>query len=93
MAESIIIIGAGMGGMAVGIYGQMDGYETQIFEMNTKPGGQCTSWKRKGFTFDSCIHYFFGCKPASSVHQMWHELGASAKRMARNLKHGFIRRM
>jgi phytoene dehydrogenase-like protein len=76
MAKSIIIIGAGMGGMAAGIYGQMNGYETQFFEMHTKPGGQCTSWKRKRYTFDSCIHHFFGCKPGSSVYQMWHELGA-----------------
>jgi phytoene dehydrogenase-like protein len=43
MATSIIIVGAGMGGMAAGIYGQMNGYETQIFEMHIKPGGQCTS--------------------------------------------------
>jgi phytoene dehydrogenase-like protein len=76
MAKSIIIIGAGMGGMAAGIYGQMNGYETQIFEMHTRAGGQCTSWKRKGYTFDPCIHHFFGCKPGSSVYQMWHELGA-----------------
>ncbi|MDH5187312.1 MAG: NAD(P)-binding protein, partial [candidate division WOR-3 bacterium] len=76
MPRSIIIIGAGMGGMAAGIYGQINGYETQIFEMHTKPGGQCTSWKRKGYFFDPCIHHFFGCKPGSSVNQMWHELGA-----------------
>jgi phytoene dehydrogenase-like protein len=76
MAESIIIIGAGMGGLAAGIFGQINGYETQIFEMHIKPGGQCTSWKRKGYTFDPCIHHFFGCKPGSSVNQMWHELGA-----------------
>jgi phytoene dehydrogenase-like protein len=76
MAKSMIIIGAGMGGLAAGIYGQINGYETQIFEMHTKAGGQCTSWKRKGYTFDPCIHHFFGCKPGSSVNQMWHELGA-----------------
>ena len=76
MAKSIIIIGAGMGGLAAGIYGQMNGYETQIFEMHAKPGGQCTSWKRKGYTFDPCLHHFFGCKPGSRVNQMWHELGA-----------------
>ncbi|MBM4443955.1 MAG: NAD(P)/FAD-dependent oxidoreductase, partial [Chloroflexi bacterium] len=76
MAKSIIIIGAGMGGLSAGIYGQMNGYETQVFEMHNKPGGQCTSWKRKGYTFDPCIHHFFGCRPGSSVNQMWHELGA-----------------
>ena len=76
MAKSIIIIGAGMGGLAAGIYGQINGYQTQIFEMHTKAGGQCTSWKRKGYTFDPCIHHFFGCKPGTRVYQMWHELGA-----------------
>jgi phytoene dehydrogenase-like protein len=76
MAKSIIIIGAGMGGMAAGIYGQMNSYDTQIFEMHTKSGGQCTSWKRRGYTFDPCIHHFFGCKSGSSVYHMWHELGA-----------------
>ena len=76
MAESIIIIGAGMGGMAAGVYGQINGYETQVFEMHAKPGGQCASWKRKGYIFDACIHHFFGCKPGTSVYQMWHELGA-----------------
>jgi phytoene dehydrogenase-like protein len=64
-----------MGGMAAGIYGQLNGYETQIFEMHTKPGGQCTSWKRKGYTFDACLHHFFGCKPGSDINQMWQELG------------------
>jgi len=76
MAKSIIIIGAGMGGMAAGIYGQVNGYETQIFELHTKPGGQCASWKRKGYTFDACIHHFFGCSPQSTIYQTWHELGA-----------------
>ncbi len=83
MAKSIIIIGAGMGGMSAGIYGQMNGYETQIFEMHAKPGGQCTSWKRKGYTFDPCIHHFFGCRPGSSVNQMWHELGALPRELVK----------
>jgi phytoene dehydrogenase-like protein len=83
MARSIIIIGAGMGGLAAGIYGQINGYETQIFEMHTKPGGQCTSWKRKGYTFDPCIHHFFGCKPGSRVCRMWHELGALPRELVR----------
>jgi phytoene dehydrogenase-like protein len=81
MAKSIIIIGAGMGGLAAGIYGQINGYETRIFEMHTKPGGQCASWKRKGYTFDACIHHFFGCKPGSSLYRLWHELGAMPREM------------
>jgi phytoene dehydrogenase-like protein len=81
MVKSIIIIGAGMGGMAAGIYGQMNGYETHIFEMHTQPGGLCASWKRKGYTFDACIHHFFGCKPDSTAYQLWHELGAMPREL------------
>jgi phytoene dehydrogenase-like protein len=44
MRKSIVIIGAGMGGLAAGIYGQLNGFETQIFETHTRPGGQCASW-------------------------------------------------
>jgi thioredoxin reductase len=39
MNKPIIIIGAGMGGLSAGCYGQMNGYNTQIFEMHTLPGG------------------------------------------------------
>jgi phytoene dehydrogenase-like protein len=81
MMKSVIIIGAGMGGLAAGIYGQINGYETQIFEMHTKAGGQCASWQRKGYTFDACIHHFFGNKPASNTYQLWHEVGAMPREL------------
>jgi len=42
--NSIIIIGAGFAGLSAGIYGQMNGYRTQIFEMHHRAGGLCTAW-------------------------------------------------
>ena len=81
MARSIIIIGAGMGGLAAGIYGQINSYETQIFEMHTGPGGQCAAWKRKDYTLDACVHHFCGCKPGSSIYQLWHDLGAMPREL------------
>jgi phytoene dehydrogenase-like protein len=47
MQKSIIIIGAGMGGLASGIFGQLNGYRTQIFEMHTIPGGSAQAGKEK----------------------------------------------
>ena len=79
--KSIIIIGAGMGGLASGIYAQMNGYDTRIFEMHTQPGGQCASWRRNGFTFDACIHHLFGCHPSSKLYTLWKELGAMPREM------------
>jgi len=38
MAKSIIIIGGGLTGLAAGCYGQMNGYQTSIFEMGEKAG-------------------------------------------------------
>lgn len=76
MAEkSILIIGAGIGGLSAGCYAQMNGYRSQIFEMHTLPGGICTGWKRKGYTFDGCMHHLVGCDPQSRIHRMWRELG------------------
>jgi phytoene dehydrogenase-like protein len=76
MAEkSIIIIGAGLAGLSAGCYAQMNGYKTQIFEMHNLPGGLCTSWKRKGYTFDGCIHYMMGSR-SGTFHRFYEELGA-----------------
>jgi phytoene dehydrogenase-like protein len=73
--ETIIIIGAGIAGLAAGCYAQMNGYQTQIFEMHDRPGGLCTSWQRQGFVFDGCIHYLFGSGPGQPFYQLWQELG------------------
>ena len=75
MQKSIIIIGAGMAGLSAGCYGQMNGYETRIFEMHTAPGGVCTSWKRRGYTIDGCIHWLTGSSPRNSFYPLWEELG------------------
>jgi phytoene dehydrogenase-like protein len=75
MEKSIIIIGAGIAGLSAGCYGQMNGYRTQIFEMHDLPGGLCTSWKRKGYTFDGCIHWLVGSRPGTEFHRIWEELG------------------
>lgn len=74
--KKIIIIGAGIAGLSAGCYGQMNGYQTKIYEMHTTPGGLCTSWKRKGYTFDGCIHWLVGTNPKRSMHKIWRELGA-----------------
>ena len=78
--NSIIIIGAGFAGIGTGIYAQMNGYQTQIFEMHDKPGGLCTSWKRKGYTFDGCIHWLVGSNPQSGFNRLWQEVGIAQGR-------------
>jgi phytoene dehydrogenase-like protein len=76
----IIIIGAGFAGLAAGIYAQLNGYRTQIFEMHNHPGGLCTAWKRKGYTIDGCIHWLVGSSPHSGMHHLWEEVGIAQGR-------------
>jgi phytoene dehydrogenase-like protein len=73
--RTILIVGAGIGGLATGCYAQMNGYQAKIVEMHTAPGGLCTSWSRSGYTFDGCIHNLAGTRPGSAFHSLWRELG------------------
>jgi phytoene dehydrogenase-like protein len=73
--NEIIIIGAGFAGLAAGIYAQKNGYKSRIFEMHSAPGGLCTSWKRKGYTIDGCIHWLVGSSPNSTFHSLWEDVG------------------
>ena len=76
MGKSVIIIGAGIAGLSAGCYGQMNGYDTSIFEMHHLPGGLCTAWTRGGYTFDGCVRWLVGSAPGNSLHRLWAELGA-----------------
>ncbi len=74
MEKRMVIIGAGIAGLSTGCYALMNGYKTTIFEMHTVPGGLCTAWKRKGYTFDISMHILVGSK-SGTFNQMWQELG------------------
>jgi phytoene dehydrogenase-like protein len=70
----INIIGAGVSGLTTGCYLQMNGFETEIFEKHSIPGGLCTSWKKGEYTFDGCVHWILGTDTGSSFYKMWSEL-------------------
>ncbi len=75
MTKKIIIIGGGIAGLSTGVYARMNGYDTIIFEKHSKPGGLCTSWHRKEFTFDYCIHNLAGTGDIP-LREVWDDLGA-----------------
>jgi phytoene dehydrogenase-like protein len=77
MEKSIIIIGGGLTGLALGCYGRMNGYKTSIFEMHDIAGGVCTGWKRKGYTIDGALNWLVGTNPKNSFYKFWEELGAA----------------
>ena len=73
--KSIIVIGAGMSGMATAAYAQMNGYKSTIFELHETPGGCCTAWHRLDFTFDWCISWLNGSGTNNEMATIWDELG------------------
>jgi len=76
MAEkSIIIIGAGIAGLAAGSYGQMNGYRTRIVEHHSEPGGVATAWAKGNYLIDGGIHYLMGHKPGQACHEIYRQLG------------------
>jgi len=76
MKKKMIIVGAGISGLSTGYYAQLNGFDTEIFEMHNIPGGLCTAWTRKGYTFDTSMHFLSGSKKGA-LKQLWDELGIS----------------
>lgn len=74
--KKVIIIGAGVAGLSAGIYARMAGYDTEIYEMHTIPGGECTGWDRKGYHIDGCIHWLTGTNRQFPLYKVWCDLGA-----------------
>lgn len=74
--KKIIIIGAGIAGLAAGCYAQLNGFSSHIFELHDLPGGLCTSWERKGYLFDGAIHYLYGSGEGMPFNKLWRELQA-----------------
>jgi phytoene dehydrogenase-like protein len=77
---SIIIIGGGIAGLSCGCYLQMNGYQTEILEANTVPGGLCVAWDRGPYVFDGCLRWLVGTHPSSTFNRIWSELGALGQR-------------
>ena len=73
--KTLLIIGAGAAGLCTGIYGQMNGYQTRIFEKHKIPGGLVTAYRRKGYLVDLCIHWLAGSGPGFFLHRYWDEVG------------------
>ncbi len=76
MTKKVLMIGAGIAGLSAGIHACRNGYDVELFEMHNLPGGLCTAWDRKGYTFDGCIHWLVGSKPGSQFNSLWREVGA-----------------
>ncbi|MBN1298319.1 MAG: NAD(P)/FAD-dependent oxidoreductase [Actinobacteria bacterium] len=74
--KKIIIIGAGIAGLCAGVFARLNGFDVEVFEMHSKPGGQCTGWQRGAYHFDNCIHWLMGSKNGLPLNKLWRTVGA-----------------
>ena len=58
MAKSVIIVGAGLGGLATALRLAKKGYKVEIIEKNGNAGGRVNQLKKDGFTFDTGPSFF-----------------------------------
>ena len=51
-SKSVVIIGAGIGGISTALFLAKNGYKVDIYEKNSSPGGRCGQIIRDGHRFD-----------------------------------------
>ena len=74
--KKIVIIGGGISGLTTGIYLLDNGFDVEIYEKHSLPGGQCTGWYRQGYFIDGCAHWLVGTSPKSDLHHIYRHIGA-----------------
>ena len=71
----IVVIGAGISGLtSSALFGKM-GLSTCVLEMDPRPGGYMAGFERKGYKFDSAIHWLNDCGPNGFVSKIFKIIG------------------
>lgn len=52
-ARHVLIVGAGLGGLAAAVRLRRHGYRVTVLERHAYPGGRCGLWESEGFRFDT----------------------------------------
>ena len=58
MQKSVLVVGAGIGGLATALRLAKKGYKVEIIEKNGQAGGRLNQLKKDGFTFDTGPSFF-----------------------------------
>jgi prolycopene isomerase len=74
-----IVIGAGMAGLSSALKLAANGKKVLVLENQPVAGGVGTSFKRKGFTFESCLHFVDALAPGEEVRDFLDKYGVSEK--------------
>src|SRR3989338_428560 len=75
----VIVIGSGIGGLSCAGILAGRGLSVLVLEKNINPGGYLTSFKRKGFIFDSTVDCFSGMDECGAIRHLLKELDVENK--------------
>ena len=78
-AYDAVIIGSGISGLVCGNYLAKAGMKVLIAEQHHKPGGYCTSFTRRGFTFDAAAHSFGGYRENGILRKVFQDFSLDKK--------------
>lgn len=75
MKHDIVIIGAGLGGLLCGYMLCKEGFGVVVLEKNPRIGGCLQSFARKGYVFDTGMHYVGSLDEGQLLHRFWKYFG------------------
>ena len=75
MKESVIIIGAGLGGLYTGAILAKEGLQVTVLEKNATIGGGLQTFQRFGETFDTGMHVIGGMQQGGNIRKICQYLG------------------
>lgn len=73
-SRKIVIIGGGIAGLCAAVYAQASGYQVEVLDQHSVPGGLATSWKRGDYTLETCLHWLVGSAPEGVLNAQWREV-------------------
>ena len=76
MDKKVIVLGAGIAGLASSIELLHKGYKVTLIEKNNSVGGLCSGYFVNGHYIDACLHWLMGTKEDGMLYKLWSEIGA-----------------
>lgn len=75
MNKTVVIIGAGMGGLFTGAFLAKEDYKVVVIEKNSTIGGGLQTFMRHGVSFDTGLHTLGGFRDGGSLQKICHYFG------------------